>query len=217
MRRPFSSVTRRTCHTGATCKSDFVKQDTGPTRHWWTGGVDVAWGFQGEYAQTSWTTGNLRYSGPDGRAYRRIWDYVARPSIRADLGQTKAWCFASTPHDERTLAGQYDPMEFHGPGDFEGKGVWIKPQVGQSNGSYIPPWQFNDDGSGPPHFAALDNGTSLSWPQVDWPDGVPAYSGTVGISDAPPTVVTEQNVGLAWRVQTVAELLAYRSEYKHLM
>jgi hypothetical protein len=88
--------------------------------------------------------------------------------------------------------------------------VWIKPEAGQLTiGQYVRPFPGQ-------HFAPVEASDALYWPQTDWPEGVPAYSGVIRSSYQPPIVVTESDVGIQWRVRSQEELLAYIAGNRHL-
>jgi hypothetical protein len=136
------------------------------------------------------------------------------PARRPELGLTGTpSVFKAVRDDVAAYAGNYDLMRFHVPGDLAGRGVWIQPERGTADIrqyclSYNPDEILE-------HFAPVQSGDRLLWPQTDWAEGVPCYTGYVQ-AGAPP-VRTVAQVGLAWRVTSAEQLRAYYRGYGQLI
>ena len=184
--------------------SDFVKAELGGVRHSYAADIDVTWGYQHEYVTPTYAFDFRPYKGPDGYGQLHYWNYVARMARRSDIGSDDSpEAFFLSRGSDKVAGGEYYSVEFH-EGGGDGGGNYIVPLPGErSIARYVHP------GGGA--FAPTETDGALIWPKSGYPGGRPMVTGRLinGALRKPPTVVSERDVGLSWRVTSRSELLDY--------
>jgi hypothetical protein len=196
----YNTMSRNVSH------ADFVKPETGGIRRLYTSNVDVAWGYQCEFAsRPSYATSYKPYAGPDGAGKAYYWRYVGRAVTRPDL-QTEPrpvimWLADDT---SQVVKGAYSTAVFV-------RDVYVVPvQQGPITAAVKP-----RDGT----YKAIEKDGMLSWPKPG-PGGRAIATGSIrngSVHAAMSETCRESSIGAAWRVATARQLIEYIEEDKHIL
>ncbi|MFO1067503.1 MAG: hypothetical protein U1E14_03160 [Geminicoccaceae bacterium] len=184
--------------------SDFIKAELGGIRHGYAAAIDVTWGYQAEYVTPTYAFDFRPYAGPDGPGTLHYWDYVARMAVDPALDpDARPKAFFLSRASDKAAAGEIYAIDLHGA-DGEGRGVFVVPQPGSASiAAAVHP--------GKGAFAPVAEGDGLVWPPTATLDGRPVVRGRLidGARVPPPVVVSEAEVGHAWRITGREALMAY--------
>jgi len=179
--------------------SDFTKFEMGGVRHSYAAGIDVAWGYQGEYVLPSWASDKKPYAGPDGRGSAQYWNYVARAVTNEAIGaKSDPNAFFLARGSNEVSSGDHITYRFH-EGGGAGKGTYL---VSKASGTPITEHIHPGGGS----FAPIDKGGHVVWPKKA---GHAFVEGRVkdGRAQSVPTMVRASEIGWQHRVTDRASLI----------